>query len=134
MNGTSLFKSCIRSVSLAEIIASPVLNKNIKKVIGTMYNQSQEISWPKTNITMARIANCGMKLINSRITADKGKRILGKLKVFSRPEFEVIALAPAENDPEKKEKRKTPVIKKGMKFAGRKLPRIKPKMSPYVKA
>jgi hypothetical protein len=54
----------------------------------------------------------------------------GKLTVFSKPELEVIDLAPEENEPEKKENRKTPVIRNGMKFAGRRDPKISPKTKP----
>jgi hypothetical protein len=58
----------------------------------------------------------------------------GKLTVFSNPELEVIDLAPEENEPEKKENRNTPVIRKGMKFAGRRDPKIRPKTKPYARA
>jgi hypothetical protein len=68
--------------------------------------------------------------MNSLITAESGSRILGKLRVLSNPVFEVIALAPAEKEPEKKENRNTPVIRNGIKFAGRRSPRIKPKTRP----
>jgi hypothetical protein len=85
-------------------------------------------------MTSGSSANWGKKFMNSLITADSGRRILGKLRVLSNPVFEVIALAPAEKDPEKKEKRNTPVIKNGMKLAGRRSPRIKPKTKPYAKA
>jgi arginine decarboxylase-like protein len=68
--------------------------------------------------------------MNSLITAESGRRILGKLRVLSNPVFEVIALAPAEKEPEKKENRNTPVIRNGIKFAGLKSPRIKPKTKP----
>jgi hypothetical protein len=72
--------------------------------------------------------------MNSLITAESGSRILGKVSVRSNPVFDVIAFAPAEKEPEKKEKRKTPVIRNGMKLAGRRSPRIKPKTKPYAKA
>ena len=117
-------------MSLAEIIARPVLNKNIKKVMGIRYNQSQVICWPKANITIGKIASCGRKFINSLITADSGRRILGKATVFRRPELDVIAFAPEENEPEKKENRNTPVIKNGMKLSGLRSPRIRPKTNP----
>jgi hypothetical protein len=68
--------------------------------------------------------------MNSLSTAESGNKILGKLTVLRRPEFAVIALAPDEKDPEKKEKRKTPVIRNGIKLAGLKSPRINPKTSP----
>jgi hypothetical protein len=42
----------------------------------------------------------------------------------------VIAFAPEEKEPEKNENRNTPVIKNGMKLAGLRSPRIKPKTNP----
>jgi hypothetical protein len=111
-------------------MASPVLNRNINKVIGIRYNQSQVICCPNATITIGRIASCGRKLINSLITADSGRRILGKLTVLRSPELEVIALAPEENEPEKNENRNTPVIKNGMKLSGLRSPRINPKTKP----
>jgi hypothetical protein len=107
-----------------------VLNKNIRKVIGIRYNQSQVICCPKATITTGRIASCGRKFINCLITAESGRRILGKLTVFRSPELDVIAFAPEENEPEKNENRNTPVIKNGMKLSGLRSPRIKPKTNP----
>jgi hypothetical protein len=117
-------------VRRAEIIARPELNNNINSEIGIKKSQSQVICWPKATITKANKPNWGKKLMNCRRTAEMGKRILGKLKVLSNPELEVIAFAPEEKEPEKKEKRKTPVIRKGMKFGGRKSPRMSPNTKP----
>jgi hypothetical protein len=81
-------------------------------------------------MTSPKIASWGTKFINSRITAESGSKILGKLTVFRSPEFEVMDLAPEEKEPEKNEKRKTPVIKNGIKLAGLSSPSINPKTNP----
>jgi hypothetical protein len=81
-------------------------------------------------MTSGSSASWGKTLMNSLITAESGSKILGKLRVLSNPVFEVIAFAPAEKEPEKKENRNTPVIKNGIKFAGLKSPRINPKTKP----
>jgi hypothetical protein len=44
--------------------------------------------------------------------------------------LEVRELAPPESDPEKKEKRKTPMIRKGPNLSGRKSPSIMQKTTP----